>query len=84
MAGLLAWLVPGSGHLYIGRPRKAAIVFAGVTALFVVGCLMAGGRNLSYYQYTASFCVQALAAGPCLAGVLIMRSAGCVTRTTFA
>ncbi|MGH9573135.1 MAG: DUF6677 family protein [Candidatus Acidiferrales bacterium] len=39
---LIAWLLPGLGHLALRRWRKAAAFFAVVAALIVLGCLMHG------------------------------------------
>ena len=39
---LAAWLVPGSGHLLLGRRGRGAIVFATVLAAFAIGLLMHG------------------------------------------
>ena len=39
---LLAWFVPGAGHLLLGRKRRALIVFATVAVCFVIGVLMWG------------------------------------------
>jgi len=64
---LLAWLVPGAGHFYLGKRRQAWIYFVAITSTFLAGSIMAGGRNLWYYQYMASFYVQMLAGGPSLA-----------------
>ncbi|HEX3682727.1 MAG TPA: DUF6677 family protein [Bryobacteraceae bacterium] len=38
----LAWLIPGSGHLLLGRRGRGAIVFACVLAAFLIGVLMRG------------------------------------------
>ena len=38
----LAWLIPGSGHLLLGRRGRGAIVFATVLAAFLIGALMRG------------------------------------------
>jgi hypothetical protein len=35
--GIAGWLVPGAGHLLAGAPRKAAIFFIVLTAMFVFG-----------------------------------------------
>ncbi len=37
-----AWLVPGAGHLLLGRKGRAAIIFGVVTIAFVVGALARG------------------------------------------
>jgi hypothetical protein len=39
-ACLLAWLVPGAGHLYLGRRAKGLILGACLLALFVLGIAM--------------------------------------------
>lgn len=38
----LAWLIPGSGHLLLGRRGRGAIVCATVLAAFLIGVLMRG------------------------------------------
>ena len=37
-----AWLVPGAGHLWLGRRRKAAIFFPVLTLMFGVGLWLEG------------------------------------------
>ena len=44
---VLAWLVPGLGHFAVGQSRKAAIFFAVLTAMYVIG-LAFGGRLLPF------------------------------------
>jgi hypothetical protein len=39
-AAILAWLVPGAGHLYLGRRGKALLFFCAIGALFALGVLM--------------------------------------------
>jgi hypothetical protein len=39
---IVAWLVPGAGHLLVGRKWRAAIVFFTVLACFAIGLLMRG------------------------------------------
>jgi len=36
-ACLLAWLVPGAGHLYLRRPAKGLILLGAILTLFVLG-----------------------------------------------
>jgi hypothetical protein len=36
-ACLLAWLLPGAGHLYLRRPAKGLILLGAITTLFVLG-----------------------------------------------
>lgn len=37
---MIAWLVPGAGHLYLGRRAKGLILGACLLALFVLGVSM--------------------------------------------
>ncbi|MBV9154905.1 MAG: hypothetical protein JO097_01490 [Acidobacteriaceae bacterium] len=39
---VLAWLIPGSGHLLLGRRGRGAIIFATVLVTFAIGLLMRG------------------------------------------
>jgi hypothetical protein len=38
----LGWLIPGAGHLILGRRGRGAMIFASVLIAFVVGILMRG------------------------------------------
>jgi hypothetical protein len=42
-AMLLAFAVPGAGHLFLGRHRRAAAFFLIVATMFVVGVAIGGG-----------------------------------------
>lgn len=44
VAAVLAWLIPGAGHYYQQRTFKAAIFFTTITACFVIGLIVSGGR----------------------------------------
>jgi len=43
-AALLAWLIPGAGHLYQRRFTKAAIFFVTIMATYVSGVAIGGGH----------------------------------------
>ncbi len=45
-ACLFAWLLPGAGHLYLGRRAKGLIFMSAIGALFVLGVLMDSGLQL--------------------------------------
>ena len=47
LAALLAWLVPGLGHLYQGRTAKGLLFFTCIFGTFLFGFLI-GGRNVVY------------------------------------
>lgn len=42
LAGALAWMVPGLGHLYLGRRGRAAIFFLVIGCAIVLGCVLHG------------------------------------------
>lgn len=44
LASFLAWLIPGAGHYYQRRTFKAAIFFTSITACFLIGFFVSGGR----------------------------------------
>ena len=39
---LLAWIVPGAGHLLLKRPGRAGLIAASVAAMFLLGLMMRG------------------------------------------
>ncbi len=39
---LLAWLIPGSGHFFLGRRGRGIIIFATVLVTFLIGLLLRG------------------------------------------
>ena len=39
---LVAWLIPGGGHLYLGKRNRGAILAATVIVTFVLGLLLRG------------------------------------------
>lgn len=45
VAGLLSWLIPGAGHLFLGRRSIAAALFCGVTFAYGVGLAYGGIKN---------------------------------------
>ncbi|MFB3892062.1 MAG: DUF6677 family protein [Phycisphaerae bacterium] len=42
VAVLLAWLVPGSGHVYLGRPVRGVVIFVVIALTFWSGIAMGG------------------------------------------
>jgi hypothetical protein len=44
---VVSWLVPGAGHLMLGRRQKAIVFFVALTAMFVIG-LALNGRLASF------------------------------------
>lgn len=50
LAALLAWLVPGLGHLYQGRIGKGILFFVTIVGLFLFGWAE-GNRQVVYFQW---------------------------------
>lgn len=58
-AFFLAWFVPGAGHLLLGRPVKAAVLFLILATLYVSGLYLSGWRVVSFddnpFYYVGQF-----------------------------
>src|SRR5262245_33185452 len=52
---LLAWLVPGAGHLKIGRLWPGVFTFAAIIPLYVAGMALAGFENVSWERHPFFF-----------------------------
>jgi hypothetical protein len=39
---VVSWLVPGAGHLMLGRRQKAIVFFVALTVMFVIGLALNG------------------------------------------
>lgn len=46
LAGLLAWFLPGAGHVYAGRKVRGAILLVTIAALFWTGLAMGGAMTV--------------------------------------
>jgi hypothetical protein len=46
LAGLLGWLVPGLGHLYVGKKAHALVYFALIAGVFAIGLALGDFRNV--------------------------------------
>jgi hypothetical protein len=74
LAGILgAWLIPGLGHLLIGRRAKALLYFATITITFLAGTALAEGRNLSFERDPIYFGAYLFNAGETGLGWLLTR-----------
>jgi hypothetical protein len=45
LAAVLAWLVPGAGHVYLGRRPRGAAFFALVLLSLIIGCTLDGNLD---------------------------------------
>lgn len=70
---VLGLLVPGLGHWLIGRRQKAILFFTVITATFLLGVLLAHGRNLSYERDKVYFLAYVWNLGETAIGWLLTR-----------
>jgi len=68
-----AWLLPGLGHLIIGRRAKALLYFVVITATFAAGTALAEGRNLDFERDRIYFLAYMFNAGQTALGWLLTR-----------
>lgn len=63
---LLAWLVPGLGHAWLGRTGRAAAFFVIVVATFALGIVSGGSASVIDHQQPLSFLatLDGIAMGP--------------------
>ncbi len=48
VAAVLAWLIPGLGHIYQGRTAKGVLFFVCLMGTFVYGCYLGGSRETGW------------------------------------
>jgi len=56
----LAWVVPGAGHAFIGRPWRGVIIFLAIAAIFWAGIAMGGVMTLDHEGQKWWFAAQML------------------------
>ena len=44
-AGIIAWLVPGGGHIFLGRWYRGLIIGLGIIVMFTLGMIFGGHLN---------------------------------------
>jgi hypothetical protein len=48
LALFLGWLIPGAGHLYIGRKGKAVVFLLSLCITFIIGLSLGSFRNVFF------------------------------------
>lgn len=71
LAGLLAWLVPGAGHWYLGHRSRGGVIFAAVCITFLLGITLSGLEMIDPQNAKAWFCAQLLCGTPTLISLLV-------------
>lgn len=83
---LAAWVVPGAGHLWLGRRQKAIVFFVALLTMFAVG-LALEGRIFPFEPSEPLVFLEAIAnmgvGGPWLVARTLNAGAGTVTAVTY-
>jgi hypothetical protein len=58
IVGLFGWLVPGGGHLLIGKSKHAIIIFVTITLTFLVGLYIGSVGVINYVNAKPWFLAQ--------------------------
>jgi hypothetical protein len=73
LAALLAFLLPGMGHVYLGKRGKGLVAFVLIVGLFLSGLWLSSGEAVwldKEYGHPWAFCAQVGAGLPAGAGLL--------------
>lgn len=71
IAPILAWLVPGLGHAYLGRRGKAVLFGVTVIGVFVAGIVLCSGHAVSWSREPLWFLGEAGALGPTIVAAMV-------------
>lgn len=74
LATLYAWLLPGAGHLFLGRRFKGIAYMVIINGLFLSGLVMSHGEAMSLHKddgHRLAFAAEIGAGGPALLGLAI-------------
>ena len=74
LALVLAWLIPGAGHWYMGHRGRAVAICLGISAAFLLGVVLGGIEVIDPrgdFFAKIRFCAQAMCGLPALAGALM-------------
>ncbi len=82
MVGLLAWLLPGLGHLYLGHRNRGLICLITITLTFWTGVAIGGVRGtVNPKEHNYWFVAQLCTAGNTLAAYALSRTIGARSST---
>lgn len=83
MTGLLGWIVPGLGHVYVGRPGKALLYLIVVVGTYALGLRFSEFLCVNRDREPYWFIGQALAGGPTAAVLHLTRGFEITHRVPF-
>lgn len=68
VAMVLAWLIPGAGHIYLGRVTRGIVIFVAIAALFWAGVAFGGVTTVDRQKERWWFVAQMLTGANGLVG----------------
>jgi hypothetical protein len=71
IAGLISWLVPGSGYWLLGQRNRGVIIFITILGTFLLGMLLGGAEMVDPKRSMLWFVAQILTGAPGLLAALI-------------
>ncbi len=83
---LAAWILPGAGHLWMGRRQKGIVFLLALTSMFGIGLLLHGRIfpfEVSEPLVALAAVANVLAGGPWMIARMIEAGGGIVTASTY-
>ena len=83
---LAAWVIPGAGHLWMGRRQKGLVFLLALTAMFAIGLLLRGRIfpfEMSEPLVALAAVANVLAGGPWMIARMLEAGGGIVTASTY-
>ena len=83
---LAAWVIPGAGHLWMGRRQKGVVFLLALTSMFAIGLLLHGRIfpfEVSEPLVALAAVANVLAGGPWLVARMLEAGGGIVTASTY-
>ena len=81
LAGFLAWLVPGLGHIYVGERARGVVLFVAIAATFWTGVAVGGVQDTVNRDKRKLWYVAQLCAGGHTLGATVLQRASAPPRT---
>ena len=71
LSGLLGWLVPGAGYMYLGQKTRGTIICIAICTTFFLGVLVGGVEMVGPQFSKAWFVAQVVAGLPAIISVVL-------------
>ena len=72
VVGLLSWLIPGAGHIYLGQRSRGIVIFLAISCAFWIGVFIGGAHStVNWVDNRAWFFAQIFAGAYALLTMLI-------------